>query len=112
MEKAVGNLEPLDVAADLLRQSGAPITARALLQDTLRAIGGDPEDAEQLAALQTEISLDNRFLPGQHGTWALKEWLPKPKPSRAGKALAVHRAKQAAEDEADGDGAEAAEEWD
>ena len=112
MEKAVGNLEPLDVAADLLRQSGAPITARQLLTDTLRAVGGDPEDAQQLAALQTEISLDNRFLPAQHGAWALKEWVPKPKPSRAGKAVAVHRAKQAADDDADGDGSDATEDWD
>ncbi len=112
MEKAVGNLEPLDVAADLLRQSGAPITARALLADTLRAVGGDPEDAHQLAALQTEISLDNRFLPAQHGAWALKEWVPKPKPPRSGKALAVHRAKQVVDDDAEGDGAEATEEWD
>ncbi len=112
MEKAVGNLEPLDVAADLLRQSGAPITARALLTDTLRAVGGDPEDAQQLAALQTEISLDNRFLPALHGAWALKEWLPKPKPSRSGKALAVHRAKQVADDDADSDSVEVAEEWD
>ena len=112
MEKAVGNLEPLDVAADLLRQSGAPITARALLADTLRAVGGDPEDAHQLAALQTEISLDNRFLPALHGAWALKEWVPKPKPPRSGKALAVHRAKQVVDDDAEGEGAESTEEWD
>jgi len=112
MEKAVGNLEPLDVAADLLRQSGAPITARALLADTLRAVGADPEDAQQLAALQTEISLDNRFLPAQHGAWALKEWVPKPKPSRGGKAMAVHRAKQSADEDADAESVEQTEEWD
>jgi len=112
LEKAVGNLEPLDVAADLLRQSGAPMLARQLLVETVQALGGDPEDARQLAALQTDISLDNRFLPGQHGTWALKEWVPKPKAPRAAKSVAVHKQKQASEDEGDAEAAESTEEWD
>ena len=112
MDHAAGAPEPLDVACDLLRQSGAPIIARALLQEALRAAGRDPENAAELAELQTEISLDNRFQPAARGAWGLREWIPKPKPARSGKAASVHRAKAVAEDDESGETAEATEDWD
>ncbi len=109
MDQTYGVGEPLDVASELLRKSGAPMTARALLEETLKSLGQDPADATLLAELQTEISLDNRFLPAAHGTWGLREWAPKPKPSRTGKVALEKRAKSLVEDD---DSGEASEDWD
>ena len=109
MDQTYGVREPLDVAAELLRQSGSPMTARSLLVETLKTLGQDAEDAGLLAELQTEISLDNRFLPAAHGTWGLREWAPKPKPPRVGKVALEKRSKAAADDDDTGD---ATEDWD
>ncbi len=109
LDQTYGVREPLEVAAELLRQSGAPMTARALLVETLKALGQDESDAALLAELHTEISLDYRFLPAAHGTWGLREWLPKPKPARVGKVALEKRTKSLIDDD---DAGEASEDWD
>ncbi|MDA8344242.1 MAG: DNA-directed RNA polymerase subunit delta [Thermaerobacter sp.] len=109
MDQTYGVREPLDVASELLRQSATPMMARALLEETLKLLGKDPKDTALLAELQTEISLDNRFIPASHGTWGLREWAPKPKPTRAGKVALEKKAKAASDDD---DAGEASEEWD
>lgn len=70
---------PVDIAYGLLREGGAPMTARALLTEALGATGKDAKDGDLLAELQTEISLDHRFQPAPQGSWGLYEWAPKPK---------------------------------
>ncbi len=109
MDQTYGLGEPLEVAERLLRENGGPITARSLLVETLKTLKQDSEDPALLAELQTEISLDYRFLPSGHGAWGLKEWAPKPKPPRVGKVALEKRAKAIAEDEEAG---ETSEEWD
>lgn len=107
--------DPVDVAYELLRAQGAPMVARALLAEAISGAGEDPGNIDLLAELQTEISLDNRFVPGTHGTWGLHEWAPRPKPSRAAsKASAAGRQPKAdpAEDEEVDSSAEPTEDWD
>lgn len=107
--------DPVEVACEILRKQGSPMMARALLAEAIAGAGEDAHNINLLASLQTEISLDNRFVPGTHGTWGLHEWAPHPKPARgSSKTPAVGR--QAKVDPVDEDEAEpvadSSDEWD
>lgn len=104
--------DPVDVAYEVLRRQTAPMVARALLAEALKGAGEDPENVDLLAELQTEISLDNRFVPASHGNWGLHEWAPKPKPTRSKLAASRQIKAESSDDDETEASSEPAEDWD
>jgi len=68
------SLGEVDLAYQILKTRGEPTKFRDLVQQVL-TIKDIPLDSPQLmAAIHTQINLDNRFHFLGQGTWGLKEW--------------------------------------
>lgn len=66
-----------DLAYHILKETGAPLHYRALIDRVLevkapQAVG----QVQAIAAVYTQINLDTRFAHLGEGQWGLKAWLP------------------------------------
>lgn len=109
-------VEIADVALEILQKRGEPIKARELCEAILAERGSATETgARALAEIHTAINLDNRFVPMPDYCWGLKEWAPKPKPSRVVARVSdrvIARRKQTDGDlDDDGEATEEEKEW-
>lgn len=66
-----------DIAYRILRQAGAPIHFRELINQVLTEKGGPIYSrGHAMAEVHTQINIDSRFIHQGKGNWGLTEWVP------------------------------------
>ena len=64
----------VEIAYQLLKSGGQPRNLRELLQEIFALKGLPTDDPRLMAAVHTQINLDNRFAHLGQGNWGLREW--------------------------------------
>ncbi|PKM87035.1 MAG: DNA-directed RNA polymerase subunit delta [Firmicutes bacterium HGW-Firmicutes-12] len=78
MEQIINKINPKkaenDLAYQILKNNGQGLSFRELMQQicTMKSISYD--NPQLMAAVHTQINLDNRFIFLGQGNWGLKEW--------------------------------------
>lgn len=68
------NLSEVEIAYNVLKGSGQAKNFRELMQQVFDSKGMTAENPQLMAAIHTQINLDNRFVFLGQGSWGLKEW--------------------------------------
>ena len=69
-------LSEVEIAYRILKMSGKEKNFRDLMQQVCEIKGISADDPQLMAAVHTQINLDNRFSFQGKGIWGLKEWAP------------------------------------
>ncbi len=64
----------VDIAYQILKANGQPKNLRELMQEIFTVKGLPLDDPRLMAAVHTQINLDNRFAYMGQGNWGLREW--------------------------------------
>ncbi|QNB47081.1 DNA-directed RNA polymerase subunit delta [Thermanaerosceptrum fracticalcis] len=67
-------LSEVEIAYHLLKSGGQPRNLRELMQEIFAIKGLPMDDPRLMAAVHTQINLDNRFAHLGQGNWGLREW--------------------------------------
>lgn len=71
----------IELVVEILQENGQAMHYKDLIEQALKRLDR-PAEAEQLAAVLTQINLDARFSYAGRGEWGLKSWAPPPPSSR------------------------------
>lgn len=78
MEQLIKDINPktseIDIAYLILKENGQGLSFRELMQQIGALKGISADNPQLMAAVHTQINLDNRFLFLGQGSWGLKEW--------------------------------------
>lgn len=78
MEEMIKDVNPkmseVDILYQILRKAGQGQSFRELMQQVCLIKGIPANDPQLMAAVHTQINLDNRFAFLGQGSWGLKEW--------------------------------------
>ena len=69
------DLRPVDIAYDVLRDSGQPLLVHDLIERVLERMNQEPE-ARRMAQIYSDINLDVRFVYRGDGMWGIRDWSP------------------------------------
>ncbi len=82
----------VDLAYAILKDKKEPVHYRPLIEQVLEQKGKPEEGLERvIAAILTQINLDNRFFHHGGGFWGLREWAPKQKAQRVPLISPLHK---------------------
>jgi DNA-directed RNA polymerase subunit delta len=78
MEQINNEINPkkseIDIAHEILRNYGQGLSFRELMQQVCTIKNMSSDNPQIMAAVHTQINLDNRFVFLGQGSWGLKEW--------------------------------------
>lgn len=70
-------MSEVDLAHAILRNNGAPLYFRDLLEQVMAIKPITGKNREHImAGIHTELNLDRRFIHVGKGVWGLREWMP------------------------------------
>lgn len=69
-------LSEVELAYRILKLSGKETNFRDIMQQVCEIKGISADNPQLMAAVHTQINLDNRFSFQGKGVWGLKEWTP------------------------------------
>jgi DNA-directed RNA polymerase delta subunit len=68
------NLSEVDIAYKILKAKGEALNFRELMQLVFSIKNSSMDNPQLLAAVHTQLNLDNRFSFFGQGNWGLREW--------------------------------------
>lgn len=77
MAEIAKHMSEVDLAYQVLAESGSALYFRDLITKVLQQKGGPARSiAQAMAEVHTQINMDSRFVHVGKGMWGLAEWLP------------------------------------